>query len=134
MKDQVLSIKQMQHLKELGIDVSKTKLYWVKQVNSAKCNDSIDGKPFISLCKSQMTYGFVRFEVTPTFTLQDMIELMPENLVNANKYHKCVLRFGKKYVAYYSTLLECNIHVESHNDLLNNAYNMLVWLAENKYI
>ena len=132
MKDQVLSIKQMQHLKELGIDASKAKLYWAKQVNSAKCNDSIDGKPFISLCKSQMTYGFVRFEVTPTFTLQDMIELMPNNVKCEGKSY--YLSIDKKFIGYIDDMDVEDCVLESDGNILENAYNVLVWLAENKYI
>lgn len=131
MKDQVLSIKQMQHLKELGIDVSKTKLYWAKQVNSAKCNDSIDGKPFISLCKSQITYGFVRFEVTPTFTLQDMIELMPHS-IEFDDENYCL--FVDKNCTEYKTVGGKIIYFCQKNSVLINTYNVLVSLAEHKYI
>ena len=135
MKDQVLSIEQMQKLKELGIDISKAKLYWAKQVNSAKCNDSIDGKPFISLCKSQMTYGFVRFEVTPTFTLQDMINLMPCEFwaTDGNLYE---LEINNKHIGYVNSMHDYKepLYYNWNDNLLENTYNMLVWLAEHKYI
>ena len=110
MKDQVLSIEQMQKLKELGIDASKASMCYVFfESDGSKYTDIV--------VHDESCYEMACMNPIPTFTLQDIIELIPENLVNANKYHKCVLRFGKKYVAYYSTLLECNIHVESHNDL-----------------
>ena len=70
MKDRVLSIQKMQKLKELGIDDSKAKMYWVRQVNGTSINEPIDGEFFLSLHKGErlMRSGFMRFETIPTFT------------------------------------------------------------------
>ena len=44
MKDQVLSIDQMQHLRDLGVDTSKASLYWARRCHGSKLNDNSIGK------------------------------------------------------------------------------------------
>ena len=134
MKDQVLSVEQMQKLKKLGIDDSKAKIYWVRQTNSSKCNDPINGKYFLSLSKGDklMRCGFITYETTPTFTLQDMIELMPNNVkYEGNSYY---LSIDKKFVGYIDDIDVEDCVLESDSNILENTYNVLVWLAEHKYI
>lgn len=133
MKDQVLSIEQMQVLKELGINTSKAKIYWVKQVNGSRINTPRNGKPFISLNNGDqlMKVGFIRYETTPTFTLQDMIELMPSKvIIDYENYYLCV----DKNCTAYLTVEEEALWFGKDNGILINTYEMLVWLAENKYI
>ncbi len=134
MKDQVLSIEQMQKLKKLGIDDSKAKIYWVRQTNSSKCNDPINGKYFLSLSKGDklMRCGFITYETTPTFTLQDMIELMPNNVKYEGKSY--YLSIDKKFIGYIDDMDVEDCVLESDGNILENTYNVLVWLAEHKYI
>ena len=134
MKDQVLSVEQMQKLKKLGIDDSKAKIYWVRQTNSSKCNDPINGKYFLSLSKGDnlMRCGFIAYETTTTFTLQDMIELMPNNVKYEGKSY--YLSIDKKFVGYIDDMDVEDCVLESESNILENTYNVLVWLAENKYI
>ena len=134
MKDQVLSVEQMQKLKKLGIDDSKAKIYWVRQTNSSKCNDPINGKYFLSLSKGDnlMRCGFITYETTPTFALQDMIELMPNNVKYEGKSY--YLSIDKKFVGYIDDIDVEDCVLESEGNILENTYNVLVWLAENKYI
>ena len=134
MKDQVLSVEQMQKLKKLGIDDSKAKIYWVRQTNSSKCNDPINGKYFLSLSKGDklMRCGFITYETTPTFTLQDMIELMPNNVKYEGKSY--YLSIDKKFVGYIDDIDVEDCVLESDSNILENTYKVLVWLAENKYI
>ena len=133
MEDKVLSITQMKKLIDLGVNTSKASIYWIKQVNGTRVNDPIDGKPFLSLNKGPelMHAGFMRFETTPTFTLQDMIELMPES-VKINQTI-CNLGFSKDCVEYVSEYEEEIFFIMSDN-ILENTYKTLVWLLENKHI
>lgn len=81
MEKQVLSIEQMQKLKELGVDTSRASIYWMVQTNGRKINDKSNlNKPFLSLHKEYLVAGFMHYEVIPTFTLQDMIEMMPKRI------------------------------------------------------
>lgn len=134
MKDQVLSVEQMQKLKKLGIDDSKAKIYWVRQTNSSKCNDPINGKYFLSLSKGDkiMRCGFITYETTPTFTLQDMIELMPSKVKYEGKSY--YLSIDKKFIGYIDDIDVEDCILESEGNILENTFKVLVWLVEHKYI
>ena len=134
MKDQVLSVEQMQKLKKLGIDDSKAKIYWVRQTNSSKCNDPINGKYFLSLSKGDklMRCGFITYETTTTFTLQYMIELMPNNVKYEGKSY--YLSIDKKFVGYIDDIYVEDCVLESEGNILENTFKVLVWLVEHKYI
>ena len=134
MKDQVLSVEQMHKLKKLGIDDSKAKNYWVRQTNSSKCNDPINGKYFLSLSKGDklMRCGFITYETTHTFTLQDMIELIPNNVKYEGKSY--YLSIDKKFVGYIDDIYVEDCVLESEGNILENTFKVLVWLVEHKYI
>ena len=132
MKNNVLSIKQMQKLTEYGIDTSNAKIFWCKQVNGITLNEPINGIPFLTFNKSNMLVGFMRFEYTPTFTLQDMIELMPESFKHdGNIYY---LEIHKNSFGYTEYEEYESMYASNEDSIINNAYNTLIWLLENKYI
>lgn len=70
MRDQVLSIDQMKHLKDLNIDTSEATLYWTRRCHGCKIDDDSTGEWFLSLQKEFQVIGFISYEVIPTFTLQ----------------------------------------------------------------
>jgi hypothetical protein len=43
MRDQVLSIDQMKHLKDLDIDTSEATLYWTRRCHGCKIDDDSTG-------------------------------------------------------------------------------------------
>lgn len=73
MRDQVLSIDQMKHLKDLDIDTSEATLYWTRHCHGCKIDDDFTGEWFLSLQKEFQVIGFISYEVIPTFTLQDLL-------------------------------------------------------------
>lgn len=73
MRDQVLSIDQMKHLKDLNIDTSEATLYWTRRCHGCKIDDDSTGEWFLSLQKEFQVIGFISYEVIPTFTLQDFL-------------------------------------------------------------
>ena len=123
MKDQVLSIKQMQHLKELGIDVSKASMAWYQDYD-----DLLDR----SYSLYELTNFTKKLYNIPTFTLQDMIELMPSKVKYEGKSY--YLSIDKKFVGYIDDMVVEDCVLESDSSILENTYKVLVWLAENKYI
>lgn len=68
MRDQVLSIDQMKHLKDLDIDTSEATLYWTRRCHGCKIDDDSTGEWFLSLQKEFQVIGFISYEVIPTFT------------------------------------------------------------------
>ena len=134
MKTQVLSIEQMQHLIELGVDTSKTKMAWYaiyetlpNWYNELRIRDDVFDRNYPSV---------------PTFTLQDMLEMMPYDIKVPNnpevegRFYRFQLRkllmpnYEIRYIDWEDTIFIsiCN------EDLLTCTYEALCWLVENKYI
>lgn len=143
MKDQVLSIDQMQYLKDLGIDTSKASM-WYGYYDYSDCSNSewsnSPHKYFLVVDKSQFNiseYGH-ECKFIPTFTLQDMFDLLPKNLIigciryfleiHNNNSKEVQIRY--KTYQYEQTL----ICLGNFPNIMTAAYEMLCWLAENGYM
>lgn len=59
---QVLSIEQMKHLQELGLDTSDASMYWARVSHGSRVDDKSKGKWFLSLQKGFQTCGFMSYE------------------------------------------------------------------------
>lgn len=70
---QVLSIDQMKHLRELGLDTSDASMYWARVSHGSRVDDKSKGKWFLSLQKEFQVCGFMSYESIPTYTLQDIL-------------------------------------------------------------
>lgn len=131
MEEQVLSIEQMKHLQELGVDTSKASCCWCSAYDIEQFVMPIEDKDFFNSDKL-------------TFTLQDMLEMMPESITSDNiLYHFELLKLGSCYNMGYKCIIyekngdnnriEYLILVLDKNSL-TCAYEILCWLAENKHI
>ena len=122
MKNQVLSINQMQELKELGIDTSKASMCWLetfytdrtKKFEPEVCNEN---QRFDEWC-------------LPAFTLQDILEMLPDIIVNHEVYIPVIQKNFCKYVHNDNPIL----HLEVANNTIEAAFNMLKWCKQNNYI
>ena len=126
MKNQVLSIEQMQKLKELGINTSKTSMIWFDGIGGI-------GRKLIIKCNND---NYDKCDI-PTLTLQDLIELIPDEIFcDGICYDLVINKDCFKYCKDSKDIHEfCNmIHCSYDDNILMAAYRMLVWLAENKYI
>lgn len=114
MEEQVLSIEQMNELKRLGIDTSKASV----------CRIPNDGNPYLSLGP------FTSFDdedknfllPIPTFTLQDILQLLPPGIHLVN--------FGKGFEFDFFGRSKCF----SNPDILQAAFEMLKWCKQNGHI
>lgn len=127
MEKQVLSINQMQNLKELGVDTSKASLTWMLHPYDE------NKEPGISLRKwSTFKEPFREYHCVPAFTLQDIINIIPE-IIDAH-----IFTIEKKYGLWSCMYLEsCTrsiIRIKTNKELINAAYEMLCWCAENGYL
>lgn len=77
---QVLSIEQMKHLQELGLDTGDASMYWKRVSHGSRIDDKSKGKWFLSLQKEFQTCGFMSYETLPTYTLQDIIQRLPPSI------------------------------------------------------
>lgn len=73
MSKQVLDIEQMKHLNELGLDTSKASM----------CLAKFDGEQGYNILlpkDEELFEALVVINYIPTFTLQDIIDLLPSNI------------------------------------------------------
>ena len=126
MSEQVLSIEQMKHLQELGLNTNYASA-WVKVTK-------IDGKE-VENCWS-LAFGIVpnkfdnmEAETAPTFTLQDILDLLPRQMIDeyaSPLMIKCT--FDLLVQVCYK-----DIYVTAeHEDIIDAAYEMLCWCIENE--
>lgn len=135
MDKQVLSIEQMQHLIELGVDTSKASMAW--------CKPEGDKEYHLLLPNSQKSFEYdLVVKYIPTFTLQDMLDIMPKQLkIKVESYRTpvdCLLMID---VANTCVYYECFVWQQYDRakyfdgvNLISSAYEMLCWLAENGYL
>lgn len=124
MENQVLSIEQMDHLKELGIDTSGASMAW--QRGWATRHEWVlyaVGNMSLSLSEKERT-----------FTLQDMIDLMPKNLNSSTELRVDLYDDSFSYWTVRGWEEDELIAKFTSNKLLTSAYEMLCWLAENDYL
>ena len=127
----VLSIEQMSRLKELGVDTSNASMCWIKDPNG-ECDDRL-------VVHDEYCCECSGLDPVPTFTLQDMLEMMPFQIYeeNSDKYHRLYIerakgKVGVLYCHCYSTG-DCIFDSVKEN-ILEAAYSTLCWLAENGYL
>lgn len=140
MRDQVLSIDQMKHLKDLDIDTSEATLYWTRHCHGYKIDDDSTGEWFLSLQKEFQVIGFMSYEVIPTFTLQDLLNVIPPR-VSSRSNEVFFLRIERcidEWEVYYRTIEDSDgskLFAPIYGDtLLEAAYEMLCYLAENNLL
>lgn len=132
MRNQVLSIDQMQRLKELGVDTSKASMYWMRSLHRSSFNDNSEGEWFLSLQKEYIVYSFTSYEVVPAFTLQDIINILPDSIDNnALTVRKCANGVS---ISYENTYTRSILSLFEKEDIIEAAYEMLVWCVKNGYV
>lgn len=160
MKNQVLSIGQMQHLKELGIDTSKASavILFLDEDNTCVGWDVEDHGKESQLyevydedseiwmpCHMEImdaetgNYDHSFHDECGTFTLQDMLEMMPHII-----YEEVTQRHAHLAIDYTKDKIGISYLVGSYimlkdyravgSSFIEAAYIMLCWLAENKYL
>lgn len=129
MKEKVLSVAQMQHLQELGVDTSKASCFWYF--------DDREDYLFWGQCTTPSG--------VPTLTLQDMLEMMPSSIESDNiLYHFELLKLGSStYSIGYKGIVDENNGDNNkikynillwNKNILTCAYETLCWLAENGHL
>ena len=163
MKNQVLSIEQMQKLKELGVDTNKASMVLLFQDDESNIYDwdevveecSEFGDCFRHFVKNDEgnhnivymslldaedgAYDHSYREDCTVFTLQDIIELLQgtKSFYFRKECENFYLKIEKFSDTNYSISYENSDHFIvgfSGVCLLTCAYNMLVWVAENGYL
>lgn len=131
MINQVLNIDQMRHLKELGVDTSKASMFYVPKLQPKNEYQLMNVQP-------SPVIPFI-----PAFTLQDIIELLPKTITAKDsggliQTYDLYLAYSNVDVCYcvfysYSSKFGC-LELFKSESLLEAAYQMLCWCAENGYL
>ena len=126
-EEQVLSIEQMKHLQELGVDTSDASMVWIKQ-DSTLLPDNIKElwwvdtyydslKPMVE----QEDSGFVQ-----TYTISDLIEKLPIRIGSVNRK----IYFTGKYIIDSYSSPDGSLIEYRGTTLLCLLYSLLCWVAE----
>lgn len=122
---QVLSVEQMKHLQELGLDTSDGSMCF-------EWNESDSDNMVVTSPDADTNYDYYH----ETYTLQDILDKMPRYInVFCITYKLCVepLFAGPWAISYQRGISEPFIFKVAGN-LLDAAYEMLCWCIENGYI
>ena len=138
MNNQVLSIEQMQELIELGIDTSNASAfyypnygdYYKHPITKKYVHDIKGYNPYPSFVNGNRTLKDLNPDLFPTFTLQDILKILPRTINYDGSKRLRVLPPNELEYTNYS--LEG--HFKHENSLLEAAFSMLKWVKQNGYI
>ena len=141
MKNQVLSIEQMQKLKELGVDTSKASMaVYNIYAGDQKEYDILAANGAFAEKQEHDRFGYgihnvVSFDKKPVFTLQDIVELLTDDVQKAIVFINNEEYFVKCYeIKYDEENVFKIIYFDNIKQLLNACCEMLIWVAENGYL
>ena len=121
-EEQVLSIEQMKHLQELGVDTSDASMCWVAG------EDTFTGEEEWNLC---IPNHFLLPYNIPTYTTGNLIEKLPKTI---GIYH-LMIDWNLMQIEYTNWSWQESVFRECFtlNDkpLINTLYDCLCWVAEN---
>lgn len=128
MSKQVLTIEQMKHLQELGVDTSKASMCWL----------TFNGDTTLVM-HDEYCYESSSIHPIPAFTLQDILDILPKKIYRdgCTWYASLYIDFENERIAYGNTDRDgFEIYHEEvvSRELIDAAYNMLVWVIENGYL
>ena len=143
MENQVLTIEQMNKLKELGVDTSKASMaIYCIYAGEKKEYDILSSNGAFPEKQEHDRFGYgihniVAFDKKPVFTMQDIIEMIPNHLfINGVKHWikispNCLLT---EYQIMYVDGDDSYAVMKQDKSLLQAAYEMLLWVIENGYL
>ena len=129
---QVLSIEQMKHLQELGLDTSDASMYWKRVSHGSRIDDKSKGKWFLSLQKEFQTCGFMSYETLPAYTLQDILDKLPESIQVYDLY--IFKKVGLWWLKYVDVTNNGTVRLEKMPKLIDAAYYMLCWCIQKGFV
>ena len=126
-EEQVLSIEQMKHLQELGVDTSDASMVWVKQEPSQNSDDEfIPWKVFVF--KDWMKYYIGAETFIQTYTIGDLIEKLPKHFyVEESPINMCAINGSGAFQVGYIKVPKC---YKRDGNIKNALYKLLCWVAQ----
>ena len=130
---QVLSIEQMQHLQELGLELKETMLYWVVYEAGHENN-------FVTTEETAMEVIDESCGMLPAYTLQDLLDALPKEIEYEGKRCWPCIDLADEWIGYYYENI-CFVQkyvyyevVKVDENIIDAAYRLLCWCVENKFV
>lgn len=125
---QVLSIDQMKHLKELGLDTSDASMCWCYALSYKNAKWELEIYEDVINQKRDSAF----WEIIPTYTLQDIINKLPcfigDEVLTIQK-------LADSYTCLYmNPYTRSFINITEGEELIDAVYDMLCWCIENGYV
>ena len=139
MGKQVLDIEQMKHLQELGLDTSNASMALIYTNSNGDVVDWENANVDVHESSVGEYNSYLR-RLYGAFTLQDILDLLPLIIEhNSDKYELRIKRMvfagGVKYAVLYEEQEYINWYImQSYDNLIDAAYEMLCWCIENGYV
>ena len=126
-EEQVLSIEQMKHLQELGVDISDASMCWLKYTGT-------DGVVRYLINANDISCHVMPFmETFPTYSIGDLIEKLPKHIDSWND-NRIVIEGDEDvdywYAVYKNRYEDAETEYFDSENLLTALYNLLCWVAE----
>ena len=126
-ENQVLSIEQMKHLQELGVDTSDASMCWLKYTGT-------DGVVRYLINANDISCHVMPFmEAFPTYSIGDLIEKLPKHIDSWND-NRIVIEGDEDvdywYAVYKNRYEDAETEYSDSENLLTALYNLLCWVAE----
>ena len=134
MSKQCLDVQQMLHLQEMGLNTSNAsalycidnetgekQLMWNEQVEETDKDDEY-------------------FRIVPAYTLQDVLDVLPKRIYDKGAfylgcYNIMIDEHEICYVKWCGAEIESTyVEIEIKDNLIDAAYELLVWCIENKFV
>ena len=122
MEEQVLTIAEMQSLQELGIDTTKASMFWVKEKNKDNY--------YLVVQDGTLTPNTT---CIPTFTMQDILQLLPKYMNINNKTYFLTLVYDVNngvVISYCTEHINDILHLEYSSNQLTAFRRMLTWVKK----
>lgn len=131
MTKQVLSIEQMRHLQELGLELDYDTLY-----SYVKFEDT----DWLLKPSTDLNIIGISFKYIPAYTLHDVLDELPKEINSRTRRFWLRIDLEDKCLYYYYDnliLVEIRKKVFGYNgmgELIDAAYKMLCWAIEEKFV
>ena len=121
---QILSVEQMKHLQELGLDTSDGSMCF-------EWNESDADNMVVTSPDADTNYDYYH----ETYTLQDILDKLPTLIIiNSNFYKICIEPSCGYWDIYYYKSDATELISKKSENIIDAAYEMLCWCIENRHI
>ena len=129
MKNQTLSKKQMDHLVQLGLSTKNASIKVFESIHGDVLYYSSESEELVGVDEDEM------YKHYSTFTLYDILKVLPRTIdgcILSIDFDYCCFEYY--YYAYDGQTSWHTIYFDSIENIVDGAYETLVWIIENGYL